>query len=255
MPEVLDLAYAKQFRTVIKRSRQGVEDPLMSETKRLYFMGKVIRKPTAREKRIYLTGRARPLIEEERKFFKRPATTPEMTDLASRISGFMAVTSIDRGVTASLRQVTQTVRASRSSLLRKLRRELSAETFDEVRHLIRTTGIGELVGPTSHDAGPKDQSFIGRAAELATRGRTDAALDLIYDSVDALMRKGQFSKLDSILSGSSVANLTVDVLLGLLTATLPARNRLVSRKPMFLRIEDTLKERGQLDPGLLAGLE
>ena len=86
-------------------------------------------------------------------------------------------------------------------------------------------------------------------------GQTDAALDLIYDSVDELMKNGAYPRLDAVLKGMQVPNLSVDVLLGVLTATLPAKNRLTSRPSLFLAVEKTLRDRDQYEEGLLTGLE
>jgi hypothetical protein len=86
-------------------------------------------------------------------------------------------------------------------------------------------------------------------------GKTSAALDLIYDSVDDLLRKGNFDQLDSMLAAFPIAELSVDMLLGILTATLPAKSRLPSRGKLFKEIEKTLKERNELEEGLLTGLE
>lgn len=48
---------------------------------------------------------------------------------------------------------------------------------------------------------------------------------------------------------------SVDVLLGILTATLPASSRLASRSKLFGQIAETLEKRGEYEEGLLTGLE
>jgi Arc/MetJ-type ribon-helix-helix transcriptional regulator len=105
------------------------------------------------------------------------------------------------------------------------------------------------------EKGETAKSFIERANELDRRGRTDAALDLLYDSVDATIRQGRFADLDALLVGLCPADHSVDLLLGILTATLPARERLQSRRGFYRDVESTLASRGELDEGLLAGLE
>jgi hypothetical protein len=99
------------------------------------------------------------------------------------------------------------------------------------------------------------KTFLSGAQRLIRSGHADAALDLLYDAVDERMRIGEFEQLDAILSGVQPAHFAVDILLGILTATLPARGRLPSRKALCERIEQTLKDRGEYEPGLLAGLE
>ena len=112
-----------------------------------------------------------------------------------------------------------------------------------------TTGQGQSFLQTT--AG----SFLERANQLDKRGQTDAALDLIYDQVDALLRSGALARIDALLSGTDVRSLSPDVLLGLLTATLPARTKLRSRKAFFKKVETFLKSREDWENDLLTGLE
>jgi hypothetical protein len=101
----------------------------------------------------------------------------------------------------------------------------------------------------------QSKEFVQRAVRLDEKGHTDAALDLIYDSVDELMRKGEFPQLDSMLSKVEPASLSADILLGILTATLPARSRLAARRDLFRKAESVLKARSDWQEGLLVGLE
>jgi hypothetical protein len=104
-------------------------------------------------------------------------------------------------------------------------------------------------------ARPRLESPIIRARRLDEKGRTDAALDLIYDWVDEMLRNEKMVELDSALTKLSVADLSTDLLLGVLTATLPARNRLPSRSRLFAEIEKAIRNRGEYEEGLLTGLE
>lgn len=98
-------------------------------------------------------------------------------------------------------------------------------------------------------------TFLGRAQRLDGLGQIDAALDLIYDSIDEILRHGQFSKLDSLLEQTLIEDQSTDLLLGLLTSTLPARSKLSSRKKFFSEVEVCLENREELEDGLLTGLE
>lgn len=97
--------------------------------------------------------------------------------------------------------------------------------------------------------------FIFDAQRLAETGRVEAALDLIYEHLDEMMRRGELGNLDGILCGLPVADLPTDVLLGILSASLPMRARVSSRADFFSKVEKTLKERGEWEAGLLTGLE
>ena len=96
---------------------------------------------------------------------------------------------------------------------------------------------------------------IRSANRLDVSGHTDSALDLLYDAVDELLQRGEFEKLDSMITNVAVADLSENILIGLLTATLPARSRLPIRPKFFAEVEETLRKRGEYEDGLLSGLE
>lgn len=100
------------------------------------------------------------------------------------------------------------------------------------------------------------KSLVADAKQLASDGLIDAALDLLYDSVDEMLWKDDdLSQLDSILTDIEVEGLSVDILLGILTATLPAKGRLTARGKFFDKIKRELVDRGEYEEGLLSGLE
>jgi hypothetical protein len=101
----------------------------------------------------------------------------------------------------------------------------------------------------------KLKKFLQPVTQLEKQGHVDAALDVLYDRVDDLLKAKQFTTVDSLLREASVASLSVEILLGLLTATLPARSRLPARSKFFGEAEASIKARGQWENGLLAGLE
>jgi len=90
---------------------------------------------------------------------------------------------------------------------------------------------------------------------LDVKGYTDAALDLLYDSVDEMLRSAKYSEIDSLLHDTVVHECSTDILLGLLTATLPARSKLTCRKEFFADTDRVLKCRPEYEKGLLTGLE
>lgn len=112
---------------------------------------------------------------------------------------------------------------------------------------------GSPAGAVEH-AGGDAESLIDRADRLDRQGHTDLALDLIYDSTDQLMRAGAFSELDTLLATTSPDTHSLDLLLGVLTATLPAKSRLPTRSIFLAKVEATLRQRGDYEDGLLAGL-
>lgn len=97
--------------------------------------------------------------------------------------------------------------------------------------------------------------FLRPVRELEKRGHIDAALDVLYDRVDGLLRGKQFVAVDDLLQHLRVNALSVDVLIGLLTSTLPARSKLPSRAKFYSEAEASIRQRGEWEEGLLTGLE
>jgi len=97
-------------------------------------------------------------------------------------------------------------------------------------------------------------AFLDNARRLDNQGKTDAALDLIFDQIDEMMLAGQFAKVDQILKNLVPDNYSVELLLGLLTITSPAKNILTHRQEFFQQVEQTLHRRGENEDGLLFGL-
>lgn len=97
--------------------------------------------------------------------------------------------------------------------------------------------------------------FLEPVRQLERRGHVDAALDVLYDRIDDQLKRKQFGVTDTLLRQAKVDLLSPDVILGILTATLPARSKLPSRAKFFAEAEASLKARGEWENGLLAGLE
>lgn len=82
----------------------------------------------------------------------------------------------------------------------------------------------------------------------------DQRLDKLYDEVDLLMREGKFEELNLLIKRLIVKDLETDILLGYLTATLPAKSKLPFRQVFVARCCKTIKDRGEFEEGLLKGL-
>lgn len=103
-------------------------------------------------------------------------------------------------------------------------------------------------------SGIASTGFVFEAQRLAEQGQIDEALDLIYEQADEMLLAGEFSALNEILMPLCGASLSVDVLLAILTITLPAKSRLPARSAFYHAVEQQLHERGELREGLLTGL-
>ena len=100
----------------------------------------------------------------------------------------------------------------------------------------------------------QQDAMILRAVQLDTMAQTDAALDLLYDGFDELMRQGRFTELNTVLSSVRADYCSADLLLGMLTASLPGRSRLPARAVLLQETETVLRRRGEYAEGLLSGL-
>jgi len=100
-----------------------------------------------------------------------------------------------------------------------------------------------------------EYGFLSRAQRLESSGNVDAALDIIYDYVDKQLKTQRFYDIDQILTNVKVIEQSADILLALLTATLPARSKLSERAKFFSEVEEALKQRGEWENDLLVGLE
>ena len=97
--------------------------------------------------------------------------------------------------------------------------------------------------------------FLQSVIYLAKAGHIDSALDVLYDRVDAFLKQGNFADLDAVFNQTSAKPLSLDIILGLLTASLPAKSKLPARSSFYTEAEATVKQRGEWVEGLFAGLE
>lgn len=82
----------------------------------------------------------------------------------------------------------------------------------------------------------------------------DSDLDRVFDRIDAMMRDGKFRLLNELIENINAEDLPIDMLLGILTATLPARSKLPARAKLLDDTRETLTRRGEYKPAVLAGL-
>jgi hypothetical protein len=82
-----------------------------------------------------------------------------------------------------------------------------------------------------------------------------SALDQLYDHFDALFHSRSYEKVDEILQSLIVESMSTTMLIGYLTATLPAKSKLSHRAAFFRSVKRELAKRGDEDESLLQGLE
>lgn len=96
--------------------------------------------------------------------------------------------------------------------------------------------------------------FLVDAVILDRNGATGHALELIYDHIEQLMGEKALEILNDVLVIVPFESIGTDVLLGLLTATLPVKSQLSNRPALRKATEKLIRRRGQYDRRLLYGL-
>ena len=76
--------------------------------------------------------------------------------------------------------------------------------------------------------------------DLVTSNKTDDAMDLLYDVVDELLSAHSFPICERMLTNIDLDRLNADLLIGVLSITLPAKNALPARAQFLQRVEQRL---------------
>ena len=134
--------------------------------------------------------------------------------------------------------------------------EFSFGRYDAKSRRIKFTSAPVItVIAQMEDSPPEIPAPILRAIRLVTAGHTDAALDLIYDVVDTLLRRKDLTSLNNVFATIKPKDVTLDLSLALLTASLPARKCVANRSTFLSDLRGSLSEKGEDADLLLAGLD
>lgn len=83
----------------------------------------------------------------------------------------------------------------------------------------------------------------------------DDALDVIFDTIDDALLDGKFKECNQALASININEWSTDLLGGILSITLAASHKLPERVAFFRKVRNAIIKRGELEPGLLDGLE
>jgi len=97
--------------------------------------------------------------------------------------------------------------------------------------------------------------YLDSAIAFEQLNEVRSALACVYRNARYRLRDGQIKELDSDVRGFEFSEAKVDTMLAILTATAPVKRNLASRSTLYANIQRTLKKRGQLERGLLDGLQ
>ena len=84
---------------------------------------------------------------------------------------------------------------------------------------------------------------------------TDRMLDRLFDEIDTLLIDGKFDEVDDFIKSIEIPAMSIEYLLGVLTITLQAQDKLKSRSTFFALVEiyfdgKEIKDRKKLLMGL-----
>jgi hypothetical protein len=88
----------------------------------------------------------------------------------------------------------------------------------------------------------RDTSVADTAEKLLRNGYPERAIDHIHNSIENLMLDGKIRKVDLILRDINPNQYSVDVLISLLTATLPDKSKLGQRAGFYNRVEKSFEK-------------
>jgi hypothetical protein len=98
-------------------------------------------------------------------------------------------------------------------------------------------------------------TWLSSAMSLEASGDVDAALDVIFNSVDSLFFSENFQKVEQVIEALDPDILSTELLLGIMIATLAATSRLAGRRKFVACAAESISARGEMEEGLLDGLE
>jgi hypothetical protein len=108
-----------------------------------------------------------------------------------------------------------------------------------------------LGAPASQNDSPK---WLQNAMALDASDSTIPAMDIVFDNVDDLLSAGKFEEVNVIIEQVPLEGPSLSFLMGVLTITLPAADRLPSRARFFARLYRLCKAMGRDAEDLLGGL-
>lgn len=84
------------------------------------------------------------------------------------------------------------------------------------------------------------QTDLLKRAQLLEKNDVDQAIALIYDTLDHAFTSNKFTEVDDWMEDIRAEEYSVDILLSVLTASLPAKKSLPSRGRFFEKVRQSL---------------
>jgi hypothetical protein len=88
----------------------------------------------------------------------------------------------------------------------------------------------------------ESQVFVDKLIEIRDSSHIGKSLDYLFQSIYGLLKNRKFEECESLISGVEISRLDEYLMLGLLTATFPWKNRIQQRDGLYDRIEKQLEK-------------
>lgn len=85
--------------------------------------------------------------------------------------------------------------------------------------------------------------MLNKVLDLHQEGKIAMSLDVLFDEIDDYLINDNFDAVDEYLFSMKLSNYPIDILIGFLTITLMARNKLKHRDLFRERVEFELRNR------------
>jgi hypothetical protein len=98
-------------------------------------------------------------------------------------------------------------------------------------------------------------SVLAKCISFELQSRTGEATDLLTEQIDNTLLEGEFDLVNDFLREIKVDDCSTDILLTILTATLPASSELFERNVFVSRVRAEFESRCEPVESLMGGLE
>lgn len=96
--------------------------------------------------------------------------------------------------------------------------------------------------------------WLKESIDLEKQGDVEQALDVLFNHFDNMLLDGNFAECSDLLAELAVEEFSTNLLLTILTATLPAHYKLPGRMSCYLKVGEVITSRKEDSLSLLAGL-
>ncbi len=84
--------------------------------------------------------------------------------------------------------------------------------------------------------------WMNEVGTLMAAGKIEEALGIVFNNCDNLLIAGKFDEINTLLDQVDTDRMNIELMVGLLAATLPAKDKLSARKHYYEKVKVRLTE-------------